>query len=333
MPSCKIRNSLLSKPWLSLLAIPLLLVIAWLSIDVCIAAPADNQWLSTSAGIVNATAMQEQGSGPLEASVETPTRRDGINFLTLLTRGGWFMLPLLLLSILVVTIGVERFLALRREKIFPPELVDEISALSGVKGGLDPRRVYQLCQAFPSSAAYVLGTMLIKVGRPQSEMENAVSESAQREATRLSTMTSWLTLAAAIAPLIGLLGTVWGITQAFYDTTQLVVGQNRAEALAQGIYTALVTTMTGLLIAIPAAILSHFYETRILQLINEIEEMAYHLLPQLEKYEGQIRFTAGGLQPRETASQKPADNQAAESPSSSPGSLAVPAPDKFFKPK
>jgi len=328
-----IRDSLTLNRWLLLLAIPLLLAIAWLSVDVSTAAPADNQWHSTSAGFVTATAMQEQGSSPLEARVETTRRREGINFLTLLTRGGWFMLPLLLLSILVVFIGVERFLALRREKILPPELVDEISMLSGEKGGLDPRRVYQLFQTYPSSAAYILRTMLMKVGRPQLEIENAVSESAQREATRLSSMTSWLTLAAAIAPLIGLLGTVWGITQAFYDTTQLVVGQNRAEALAQGIYTALVTTMTGLLIAIPAAILSHYYENRIVQLINEIEEMTYHLLPQLEKYEGQVRFSAGGLQARETAMEKPADTTAAKDPKTASRPLDVPAPEKFIKPE
>jgi len=328
------RDSLLLNRW-PLLAIPLLLAIVWLSVDVSVAAPADNQWLSTSTSIVNATAMQDQGSDlePLEAKVETSGRRGGINFLTLLTRGGWFMLPLLLLSILVVTIGVERFLALRREKIFPPELVDEISFLSSAKGGLDPRRVYYLLQDYPSSATYILRTMLMKVGRPQSEMENAVSESAQREATRLSSMTSWLTLAAAIAPLIGLLGTVWGITQAFYDTTQLVVGQNRAEALAQGIYTALVTTMTGLLIAIPAAILSHYYENRIIQLINEIEEMAYHLLPQLEKHEGEVRFTGGGFQHRETAMQNHADTTAAKDPINAAKPLDVPAPEKLFKPK
>ena len=86
-------------------------------------------------------------------------------------------------------------------------------------------------------------------------MESAVAEASQREATRLTQMVSWLSLAAAIAPLIGLLGTVWGITQAFYDTTQLAdlgAGQNRGVALANGIYVALVTTMVGLLIAIPA---------------------------------------------------------------------------------
>lgn len=236
--------------------------------------------------------------------IDPDGRKRGINFLSLLTQGGWFMVPLLLLSIGVVTIGIERFLALRREKIFPPEMIEQLSILSQSKGGLDPRRAYQVCQRFPSSAAYIMRSMLVKVGRPQHEIETAVNEAAQREATRLAQMTSWLSLAAAIAPLIGLLGTVWGITQAFYDTTQLAelgAGQNRGVALANGIYVALVTTMVGLLIAIPAAILSHFYENRIVQLLNEIEEMLFNLLPQFERYEGQVRFTSGDLDRRETS--------------------------------
>jgi biopolymer transport protein ExbB len=234
--------------------------------------------------------------GENDAQPVSPPPKRGINFLSLLTQGGWFMIPLLLLSIGVVTIGIERFLALRREKIFPPDLIDELSLLSQSPGGLDPRRAYQACQRYPSSASYVIRAMLVKVGRPQSEMENAVSEASQREATRLTQMSSWLSLAAAIAPLIGLLGTVWGITQAFYDTTQLAelnAGQNRGVALANGIYVALVTTMVGLIIAIPAAILSHHYENRIVQLMNEIEEMVFNLLPQFERYEGQVRFTQG----------------------------------------
>ncbi len=222
--------------------------------------------------------------------------KTGINFLSLLTQGGWFMIPLVALSLAVVTIAIERFMALRREKIFPPALINQISDLSQSPNGLDPRGVYQACQRYPSSASYVIRSMLVKVGRPQLEMENAVSESSQREATRLAQMTSWLALAAAIAPLIGLLGTVWGITQAFYDTTQLAelnAGQNRGVALANGIYVALVTTMVGLVIAIPSAILSHHFENRIIQLMNQIEEMAYNLLPQFERYEGQVRFTQG----------------------------------------
>ena len=258
-----------------------------------------NHWTIASAPIATAARVIQDADGA-EAATDSnpapaPTKR-GINFLSLLTQGGWFMFPLLLLSIGVVTIGIERYLALRREKVFPPELIDQLSSLSQSPGGLDPRRAYQACQRYPSSASYVLRSMLVKVGRPQSEMENAVAESSQREATRLAQMASWLSLAAAIAPLIGLLGTVWGITQAFYDTTQLAelnAGQNRGVALANGIYVALVTTMVGLLIAIPAAVLSHFYENRIIQLMNEIEEMVFNLLPQFERYEGQVRFTQG----------------------------------------
>jgi len=230
---------------------------------------------------------------PIDRAAPEEVKSKGISLLRLLTRGGWFMVPLLLLSIFVATLSVERFLALRREKIFPPDLVKQLSLLTQSEGGLDPRRAYQACQHHPSSASYIFRSLLVKVGRPQAELESAVSEAAQREATRLAQISSWLTLAAAIAPLIGLLGTVWGITQAFYDTTQLVVGQNRAEALAQGIYTALVTTMTGLLIAIPAAILSHYFENRIIQLVNEIEELCFNMLPQFERYEGKLRFTTG----------------------------------------
>lgn len=237
----------------------------------------------------------QAGEANLEDSPAIAQKK-GINFLSLLTQGGWFMFPLLLLSLAVVTIAIERFLALRREKIFPPEMIDQLGMLSRSPGGLDPRRAYQVCQRYPSSASYVLRSMLVKVGRPQAEMESAVSDAGQREATRLTQMTSWLSLAAAIAPLIGLLGTVWGITQAFYDTTQLAelnAGQNRGVALANGIYVALVTTMVGLMIAIPAAVLSHFFENRIMQLMNEIEEMVHNLLPQFERYEGQVRFTSG----------------------------------------
>ncbi len=221
----------------------------------------------------------------------TVITNEGINFLSLLTQGGWFMIPLLLLSLLVIAIGLERAISLRRGKVFPHRFIRQLSNLSRSPGGLEPRAAYEICQRFPSAASQVLKAALVKVGRPQLELEHAVSEASQRQATRMAQLVSWLGLAAAIAPLIGLLGTVWGITQAFYDTTQLVAGQNRAEALAEGIYTALVTTLFGLVIAIPAAILTHYFENRIVSLMNDIEEMVFNLMPQLERYEGKIRFS------------------------------------------
>jgi len=219
--------------------------------------------------------------------------RSGINLFELLVRGGWFMVPLLMLSLLAAGICIERTIALRRGRILPERLVERLARLGQQPGGLDPRDAYVVCQSTPSAASDILKSVLVKVGRPHMELEHACTESAQRSAIGLQQPVSWLNVCAAIAPLIGLLGTVWGITQAFYDTTQLDVGQNRADALSHGIYIALVTTIVGLTIAIPATIASHYFENRIVSLLNRVEEMVRGLLPQLERFEGTLRFSQG----------------------------------------
>lgn len=217
--------------------------------------------------------------------------RSGINLFRLLLLGGWFMVPLLSLSLFAAGICIERTIALRRDRILPERLVERLARLGQQAGGLDPRDAYVVCQSTPSIASDILKSVLVKVGRPHMELEHACTESAQRSAIGLQQTVSWLNVCAAIAPLIGLLGTVWGITQAFYDTTQLEVGQNRADALSHGIYIALVTTIVGLTIAIPATIASHYFENRIVSLLNRVEEMVRGLLPQLERFEGALRFS------------------------------------------
>ncbi len=246
-------------------------------------------------------------SGPEQVAATTPlssnaaaadqpviVQEKGLNLWDLLQRGGWFMVPLGLLSLLVVALTIERLLALREEKVLPPKLVRELGNLSRQEEGFDPRLAFRACQAYPSACSRVLRVMLLKAGRPQAEVESAVSEAADREATKLQATVSWLTLAAAVAPLIGLLGTVWGMIQAFYDTTQLVAGQNKAEVLAQGIYTALVTTLSGLVIAIPAAVLAHYFDNRIVSWFHKIEELAASLTPMMEPFEGKVRTMARG---------------------------------------
>ncbi len=241
----------------------------------------------------------------------TVVREKGLNLLNLLSRGGWFMIPLGILSIVVVALGIERTLALREQKMLPQPFVRELGALSRSEEGFDPRLAFRTCQQYPSAAARVMRVMLLKAGRPQSEIDHAVSEASQREANRLQAPVSWLTLVAAVAPLIGLLGTVWGMIQAFYDTTQLVAGQNKAEVLAQGIYTALVTTLSGLIIAIPAAVLAHFFDNRIVAWFYRIEEMAASLSPMLEPFEGQVRSGVSAdpnvARPPRAAATAPAD--------------------------
>ena len=248
-----------------------------------------------SAGDVGQRVENEGESGAAADSEETPAEAESINLLDLLVRGGGLMVPIGIVSIVVVALGIERAVALRRPRVLPEELVATLGRFSAKDGAFDPKRVYRLCQEFPSSAANIIRTMLGKLGRPHSEVEHAVHEAAQREAGRLYTNVRTLNLAAAVAPLLGLLGTVWGMIQAFFVTANMPVGANKAEALAEGIYVALVTTFAGLSVAIPAAILSHFFEGRIESLLRRVEELVASILPQVERYEGTARVRAEEL--------------------------------------
>jgi biopolymer transport protein ExbB len=229
------------------------------------------------------------GDGEESPEAGAATTPEEINLLELLRKGGYLMLPIAAMSILVVTFLVERLLGLRRRKVLPPELISGLGSLAEGQGGLDPRRAYRLCQHYPSAAANVIKTMLLKVGRPQTELEHAVSEANNREATRLYANVRWLSLAAGVTPLMGLLGTVWGMIKAFFVTANLPIGANKAQSLADGIYVALVTTFAGLLVAIPAAIAAHLFEGRIQRLFRELDETLLGLTPQLERFEGRLR--------------------------------------------
>jgi biopolymer transport protein ExbB len=136
--------------------------------------------------------------------------------------------------------------------------------------------------------------MLLKVGRPVSEIEHTIAETSQRESERLYFNVRWLNLSASVAPLLGLIGTIQGMILAFHGLTQLKAGESQMVVLASGIYTALVTTFAGLVVAIPAAMASQFFEGRLILFFHEVDELAFNLLPQVERYEGRVRFTRQG---------------------------------------
>ncbi|HEX4131208.1 MAG TPA: MotA/TolQ/ExbB proton channel family protein [Pirellulales bacterium] len=237
------------------------------------------------------TGAKENQARANDTVAELPATPETPNLLNLWFKGGPLMWPITLMSVLVVIFAVERSLGLRRRKVIPPRLVDALGQLAARPGGLDPRAAYQLCQQFPSTTANVLKSVLLKVGRPQSEVEHAVHEASEREAAKLYKNVRTINLATTITPLLGLLGTVQGMIECFFITAHLPVGADKSEHLANGIYIALVTTFGGLVVAIPASVFAHYFEGRIQTLFREIDELLLGLLPQLERFEGKMRMT------------------------------------------
>ena len=221
------------------------------------------------AGIIFATfvplaANAQDGAGPTagaeannseavgsEAVVDgevTNVEAEGINIFTLVLKGGAFTIPIGLMSLITVTFVIERSMALRRDRVIPNGLITELGDLAETQSQFDPRAAYRLCQRYPSAAATVIRSMLVKVGRPQAEVDRATTETSEREADRLYGNIRWLNLSAAVSPLLGLLGTVWGMIQAFNDIK--MANDISPAVVAGGISVALLTTAFGLVVAV-----------------------------------------------------------------------------------
>ncbi len=241
-----------------------------------------------------ALSAPEPKSKDAKSAAAAPGEEVKLDFLELTYQGGPLMIPIFFFSVLVVALAFERAITLRRRAILPRKLVRGLKGLCNQDRGLDPREAYRLCQRYPSAAAAVIRAMLMKVDRPIAEIEQAGREASQREADRLSGGIRWLTLSAAVAPMLGLLGTVQGMILAFFKISHLPPGVSRAQELSGSIYMALVTTFAGLSVAIPAAVLAHLYGGRLMRLFRELEDILTVLGVQLDRYQRKQRV---GSQP------------------------------------
>lgn len=187
--------------------------------------------------------------------------------LELLEAGGWLMAPILLASIAAVGICLERAWALRQARVAPPQLLQELA---------DALREQRLPQARARCGASPLGRILLagcdsaRSGREamRQAMEGAagaVVQDLERYLTSLGTI-------AAISPLLGLLGTVFGMIRVF---RQLVAtGPESAALLAGGISEALATTAAGMIVAIPALIFHRYLLRKVDELVVVLERAA-----------------------------------------------------------
>ena len=210
----------------------------------------------------------------------------------LAVRGGVFIIPIGLCSIVVLAFALERRVGLQKGRIIPRGLLVALQNLNQPSIGIDPRLAYDECQKFRSPLGRVIQAAILKVGRPHAELEKAVEDAVSREADEMAQNIRPINVTASIAPLLGLLGTVQGMILAFMVmSTTAASGAAKGQELAQGIYTALVTTFAGLCVAIPAIIIANSLEGRIERLLRGMEDVFNEILPLFERFEGKWRVT------------------------------------------
>ena len=192
--------------------------------------------------------------------------------LEIIKSGGWLMLPILLCSVAMVAIIIERFWTLRPARIAPKNLLAEVWGWIR-NNELDGEKMRQLRISTPLGQILAAGLANSKYGRDI--MKESIQEVASHVVHDLERYLNTLGTIAVITPLLGLLGTVIGMIEVF---TAMIDSAGNAKVLAGGISQALITTAAGMSVAIPALIFHRMFTRRIDDLVVEMEQESVKLV-------------------------------------------------------
>lgn len=190
-------------------------------------------------------------------------------------KGGKLMWAILACSVVAMAFVLERMGALKREKVIDDASYSEIMRLAEHE---DPPAALNYARSNDTPMGRVLAGVLTCAGSPRAELGTIVEDAGGRELWELQRNTKPLGIIANVAPLLGLLGTVFGMIRAFSDVAAQEGAIGNPQALAGGIYEALITTAFGLTVAIPAYLLYHFFRGKADALIRDVEEKALALI-------------------------------------------------------
>ena len=195
----------------------------------------------------------------------------------LIKAGGWVMAPIMVCAVLMLAIVLERFWTLRRGSVLPRTLGQEVRDWAA-SNKLDPGHLDALRQNSPLGE--LLAAALEVRHRPREQIKERVEDIGRHVVHELERFLNTLGTIAGVAPLLGLLGTVFGMIRMFLGILQTGVGD--ANRLAGGIGEALITTAAGLCVAIPALMFHRYFRGRVAEYVVEMEKQAIALLDTLQ---------------------------------------------------
>jgi biopolymer transport protein ExbB len=211
--------------------------------------------------------------------------------------GGWagiaVMTVLILLSITALALCAEHLMSIRASLLMPPGLADRVQRRLA-QGDLAGAR--QDCDAHPSFLGFVVRNALAEAEGGWLAVEKALEDSSAEQAARLYRKIEYLSVIANIATMLGLLGTVVGLIMAFHEVAA-TQGAARPAQLASGIYHALVSTVAGLVIAIPSLGAFAVFRNRVDQLAAEAAYAAQHALLPMKRALAPRRAAGSALPP------------------------------------
>jgi biopolymer transport protein ExbB len=195
--------------------------------------------------------------------------------ISLITKGGFIMFPILICSVIALTIIIERLYYFRKTQEDPETIFKTLKQL--LQDEEDPKAL-ALCKSSPGPVGRLMEAGVHHKDTPTWKLEEKLSVAAQEEVNKMSKNIRVLEVIATISPLMGLLGTVIGMVRAFNKVAEYS-GQVDPGILAGGIWEALLTTAAGLSVAIPATVMLHYFDRKIEQvsfLLSKFGQLLIH---------------------------------------------------------
>jgi len=192
----------------------------------------------------------------------------------LFLKGGIIIFPIFFCGVLTIGIIIERLISLKNAEIDNEKFINEIEGL------LRRRKIkeaLQLCDKNDKPVPRIIKAGLLKIDRSREEVKEAIDDAANYEIPNLEKYLGILATIATISPLLGLLGTVTGMIKAFM-VIEAKGGLVNPGDLARGIWEALLTTVVGLIVAIPAYLAYNYFVSRVNNIILDMEKSATRLL-------------------------------------------------------
>ena len=208
-----------------------------------------------------------------------PVAEQELSVWDLCLKGGFIMIPLLILSLVSIYIFVERYLALRKAA------VDDVTFMKRIKDYIHDGEVESaenLCKKTDTPYARLIGKGISRIGRPMNDVLVAIENVGNIEVARLGKGFTWLATTAAGAPMLGFLGTVTGMVKAFFSLASAGNSAN-ISILAGGIYEALVTTVAGLVVGIIALFAYNYLTARVNHIMNQLENKTMEFMDLLNE--------------------------------------------------
>ncbi len=203
---------------------------------------------------------------------------DDLNLLELLMKGGWIMIPILLLFFLGLVIFFERYITIRKASKSESGLLASVKS-SVLSGKIDAAMA--ACRSNNSALSRMLQKGLTRVGRPIKDIEGAIENQGKLEVSRLEKNINILGIIAGIAPMLGFVGTIFGVIQIFREVE--MAGGIDIGSVSGGLYVKMITSASGLTIGILAYIAYHILNMMVERLILRIETDAIEFIDLLDE--------------------------------------------------